>query len=267
MRTRNIIRNNDGTYNIVWFGSQGIVEGSPDEIAEETTVYSITRENFTTNEYPIAVCGITSVTVVNDKITELIITTTYDRAKDQTVNLYIKCTNGGSYTFKDESNNTLLSGTFDKITDMTAILYMNQKNKITLILTKKDSESELGIEDLVLTYSPQAGKKIPADNYISNNNEMVSKSLIQRLGIIKGELYYNLNYGLPLLEKIRDKALFDMKIINIINNHPAVLQIKNYESKLIKNNVLAKENNVYSFTAIIITIYNKELILSSNYLL
>ena len=106
----------------------------------------------------------------------------------------------------------------------------------------------------------ETGGKLPAENYIENNAEMVSKSLTARLGIIQGELWYSINYGLPLFNKIRNKAINDAAIVNIINAHPAVRSIINYKSSV------DQKSHVYSFYADIDTVYNETINISSEYL-
>ena len=87
--------------------------------------------------------------------------------------------------------------------------------------------------------------------------EGVASSLIQRLSIIKGELWYQINYGLPLFDKVKSKGIYDSTIIGIISNHPDVTDIETFNSYVVKN--------VYYFDAKINTIYNESLELSSNY--
>lgn len=87
--------------------------------------------------------------------------------------------------------------------------------------------------------------------------EGVASSLIQRLSVIKGELWYQINYGLPLFDKIKSKGIYDSTIIGIITNHPDVTDIEEFNSYV--------EKNVYYFNAKINTIYKESLELSSNY--
>lgn len=99
-------------------------------------------------------------------------------------------------------------------------------------------------------------KSIPAKNYISKTDAVV-ESLIQRLSIIKGELWYQINYGLPLMEKYKSKGILDATITDIISNHRGVRYIKSYESKLEKNN--------YTFDCVIISVYGDEIELNNSY--
>lgn len=67
------------------------------------------------------------------------------------------------------------------------------------------------------------------DNY-AEGVEGVQSSLIQRLSIIRGELWYQVNYGLPLLDKIKNKSVMDASILEIITNHPQVKSVSSYIS-------------------------------------
>lgn len=79
------------------------------------------------------------------------------------------------------------------------------------------------------------GTAIKRDNF-SKQQEGVSDSLTQRLSLIKGELWYNITYGLPLFDKIKSKVLIDSQVINIITSHPDVIRINNFSSTLERNN-------------------------------
>lgn len=86
-------------------------------------------------------------------------------------------------------------------------------------------------------------------NY-STEQEGVRDSLIQRLSVIKGELWYKASYGLPLTEKIKNKGIYDAIIINIIMDHPDVVNIESYESIVV--------NRTYTFNFTVLTVYNEE---------
>lgn len=67
------------------------------------------------------------------------------------------------------------------------------------------------------------------DNY-AYQNEGVKNSLIQRLSVIKNELWYNKNYGIPLLDKTKNKGEIDGIIINIILSQEDVISIEDFVS-------------------------------------
>lgn len=99
-------------------------------------------------------------------------------------------------------------------------------------------------------------RSIKAENYATEQHG-VAASLIARLSIIKGELWYKASYGLPLMDKIKNKGIYDSIIINIINEHPDVKNITYFNSSV--------ENHKYIFNFIVNTIYSEEV--EINYIL
>ena len=93
-------------------------------------------------------------------------------------------------------------------------------------------------------------------NYVSDTDAVVT-SLTQRLSVLKGELWYQVNYGLPLTDKIRSTKIFDAVICDIITSHPGVTGIVNFSSSI--------ENHTYRFNAEILTIYGDQAVLQNSY--
>lgn len=87
-------------------------------------------------------------------------------------------------------------------------------------------------------------------NYVGEQQGVVD-SLIQRLSVIKGELWYNPTYGLPLVDKIRSKGLMDAAVADIIYNQPDVELINSFTSDIGKS-------HIYSFDFSVITIYTPD---------
>ena len=88
------------------------------------------------------------------------------------------------------------------------------------------------------------------ENY-ATGQEGVADSLIQRLSVIKGELWYKASYGLPLLEKIKNKGIYDNVIISIITSHPNVVNLTYYNSTI-------DEKRRYVLDFAVYTTYNEE---------
>ena len=72
------------------------------------------------------------------------------------------------------------------------------------------------------------------DNY-SDKQEAIKDSLMQRLSVIKGELWYNVSVGVPLFEKIKKKGVLDSYIAMEILKHPDVKEIVEFKSEVINN--------------------------------
>lgn len=83
-------------------------------------------------------------------------------------------------------------------------------------------------------------------NYVEDTDAVVV-SLIQRLSVIKGELWWQVNYGVPLTDKVRGTTLYDMVITDIITSHLGVASIQSYSSNLV--------GHTYTYTCTIKTIF------------
>lgn len=84
------------------------------------------------------------------------------------------------------------------------------------------------------------------DNY-AKEQEGVATSLTQRLSVLKNELWYNINEGLPLIDKYRNKNILDSYVASTILKHPDVINISEFTSSLNKNS--------YSCKVVVNTIY------------
>jgi len=93
------------------------------------------------------------------------------------------------------------------------------------------------------------------DNNYAEKQEGCAYSLTQRISIIKGELWWMINYGLPIFDKIRNKAIFDSVLINIILKHPDVKNIIYINSFV--------EDHTYTFEVQINTVFNENITISN----
>lgn len=71
----------------------------------------------------------------------------------------------------------------------------------------------------------------------AEENEGIKSSLIQRLSVIRGELWYNVNKGIPLLEKQRSRGIIDSYIISTVLEHPDVISIIEFDSYIENNHI------------------------------
>lgn len=85
-------------------------------------------------------------------------------------------------------------------------------------------------------------------NY-ATGSEGVANSLKQRLSVLKHELWYDYNKGIPLPDKARSKAIIDAYIIQTILEHPDVIDIEGFESE--------QERNNYTCYFVVNTIYGQ----------
>lgn len=77
------------------------------------------------------------------------------------------------------------------------------------------------------------------DNF-SMYQQSVIDSLNQRLRILKGELWYKMTYGLPLLEKTKSKLSVDASIIETISQHADVVSIQSFTSSIVDKKYTCK---------------------------
>ena len=85
-------------------------------------------------------------------------------------------------------------------------------------------------------------------NY-ATGSEGVANSLRQRLSVLKKELWYDYENGMPLPDKVRSKAIIDAYIIQTILKHPDVIDVEDFESR--------QTGNFYTCYFIVNTIYGQ----------
>lgn len=77
-------------------------------------------------------------------------------------------------------------------------------------------------------------------NSFSDKQDAIADSLQQQLHVIRGELWYDINYGLPLTQKVSSKLEMDMLVANIVASHPDVVEIISFDSQLLNHKYSAK---------------------------
>ena len=60
----------------------------------------------------------------------------------------------------------------------------------------------------------------------------VKDSLTQQLNTIEGELWYAINFGIPLMDNFTSKSELDTEIMSMILSHPEVQTILSFNSKV-----------------------------------
>lgn len=69
------------------------------------------------------------------------------------------------------------------------------------------------------------------DNFADEQEGLVD-GLTQELSILQGELWYDINFGLPLLEKTKDKNEIDAIILELLLSHRDVEEILSFSSEI-----------------------------------
>lgn len=72
------------------------------------------------------------------------------------------------------------------------------------------------------------------DNF-AEGNTWVKDSLIQRLSVIQHELWYNYQYGMPLVDEDTAKVTIDTFVMKTISEHEDVIEITSFSSYLDKH--------------------------------
>lgn len=86
-------------------------------------------------------------------------------------------------------------------------------------------------------YEESDSKFVSHSNY-SDKQHGLTNSLTQNLSVLKGELWYNVKFGLPLLDKQKSKAVLDAYVISTIFNNTEVLTLKKMSSSVTNHGYL-----------------------------
>ena len=176
---------------------------------------------------------------------------------------------------KNESKTIRESGTGTKnhkISIDELIDKYKQYNIISNFMIAIICESESSISDeFVITYPTKKSKlAYNKDKYTTTNPytyiesqefnystgaKGVKDALIPRLSVIKGELWYKSSYGLPLMDKIKSKGIYDSIIVRYITDYTDVTNLEEFSSNL--------NEHVYTFDCKINTIYGEKINLTN----
>lgn len=127
-------------------------------------------------------------------------------------------------------------------------------NKIYFVLQEGDNINEILISkitnDVYFDYLnikiTELSTKIEVKNF-EENEDAVINSLYQKLYTLKRELWYSVNFGMPLLEKNKSKVNIDSFILQTLSQQEGVRNILVFNSKV--------ENGEYKCNMELDTIY------------
>ena len=91
----------------------------------------------------------------------------------------------------------------------------------------------IGVTGLPVDYKTEFYNPNDKHDNFSDKQQAVVDSLTQRLSVIRRELWYDINYGLPLLDKQKSKVSIDAFIGKTVLAHPDVDSIKQFESNIV----------------------------------
>lgn len=282
MKARKLVKdNNTQKQNIVFFGSYGYnSKNVTDEMyldkitddgsnllsddfinAEEIDVNDTFYYNYINLNLFLDRVTATQITIENINLTTWYWTIQY--------NVFNKKTNENTvFQFtKDNNGETALQIPIDYIISAYPEDTYMLSNFILILSSKEDARSILAS----INY-PQRESKLVYDKnkyntsnpytYVESQNfsyatggEGVKNALIPRLSVIKGELWYKSSYGLPLMDKIKSKGIYDSIIVKYITDYPDVNNLEEFISTL--------EEHTYTFNCVIETIYGEKINLSN----
>lgn len=96
-------------------------------------------------------------------------------------------------------------------------------------------------------------KFVAHDNY-ATEQEGVVNSVIQRLSVIQGELWWQMDYGIPLFSNVSSKAIMDSSIIDMTLEHEDVLEFIDFNSTLENHNYKCNFEVLTTYGNIIVNI-------------
>lgn len=86
----------------------------------------------------------------------------------------------------------------------------------------------------------KVNKATKLDSSFSEAQQSVVDSLTQRLSVIKTELWYDISYGLPLFDKVKNKIAMDGAVASIVTSHPDVISMSSFESAIVNRKYSCK---------------------------
>ena len=249
MKYRNMLKNQGGTHDVVWFGSAGQIR--PKSIIFNYTYrYNTTFTNISNTISNIPETGDYSINFTNAVYPHPVLNLTFS--------ISITTNSSGVNILKMMASEPFGSVKINT-TSIPSISFIisNGIEDINIDLTNKliTTTSTMSLHGVIQYFNrynidcilPCFAIKAP--DYV-DEQDGIAKSLIQRLSVIKNELWYNINYGFPLLDKVKNKAVFDAYTIKTINAHQEVKKIKEFNSTV--------ENKVYTVECKIISIFGDE---------
>lgn len=83
----------------------------------------------------------------------------------------------------------------------------------------------------------------------SSDRQGIIDRLTQKLSVMRRELWYDVNYGLPILDKVKSKHIVDSSVLSIIDSDSEVISISEFNSNV--------DNHQYKCNLVINSIYGE----------
>lgn len=91
------------------------------------------------------------------------------------------------------------------------------------------------------------------DNY-SEKQQYIVDSITEKLSVLKYELWFNVNYGMPIIDKTRVKGIIDAYVVEEIYNNSDVTDIKQFSSTFTEHNYSATIKVISTFGELYLTV-------------
>lgn len=228
MSCRRITNNHDGKRTIVWFGSLGAANRAIVNLHDTLTIF-YAREDFNQAIY------------LDDSL---------DRELQDTNELTLTSSTDITNIYYTPDGHILSFHDNDTCTIDNVLYTMTETSTDHYDITDGTNSGTIEVQHNVAEFYDEADKH---NNY-STGLEAVRNCLIQRLSIIKGELWYNMSFGQPLLDKNKHKDTFDAHIVAVVLQHPDVKEIKQFDSKLEGHSYYCKLNIMTKYGDVIVNI-------------
>lgn len=153
---------------------------------------------------------------------------------NQTYYLSFKNLSVTNILFYDSENNVISRYTANEIGihSLKGILKA-PVSKIEITYSDYDSSTSIKLvfkEYAVAKFYNKNNKSL--DDNFSFDQEGIKDSLTQKISTLRKELWYNVNYGMPIVNKERSKLAIDSFIATVVESHPDVIRIENFSSKI-----------------------------------
>lgn len=213
-RHRKIYTNTAGSKSYVWFNSKGNILETSCILTDMSNNRKIFEGNFVSDIDK-------KTTYKNEDGRVLIINDSEDKSERKII-------------IKDSENasNNSLEIYIETVDTVRLLIYGTESNHNRYKLEVKDKC------DLV------------DDSFNNLDAYNVRDALISKLSILKGELWYKYNFGLPLIDKVKIKGIMDAEVLNIINGIQEIKRVVSFNSVI--------ENRKYILNFSVETIYSNE---------
>lgn len=99
------------------------------------------------------------------------------------------------------------------------------------VITHPETQEDGSVVQVPTLFAKFVNPDDKHDNF-AEGNTWVRDSLIQRLSVIKHELWYNYTYGMPLVEDGTAKVTIDAFVMETVQSHQDVIEITSFSSSI-----------------------------------